>query len=357
MSQKKVGVIMVGYQDYVIKFLDECRDSLRAQTYPRELINIYIIDNCSINDCEYSRKNFPEAISVHRPDGNYAAANNLGVKMARADGCEYFVLANMDVKFDSAWLAELVKAIESDPAIGIAQSKMLIYPRSVEEKAKPRLNSVGNIMHFLGFGFTDGYNEPDREINGYPEIKGYVSGCSFITKKEVLDKVGHEEEELWMYHDDVEFSWKAKLAGYRIVLAPKSVMYHKYEFSRSIRMLYYMERNRYLVMFYFYKWPTLILILPAIIAMEIGITVYALFGGWFKTKLKVKWYFLKIDTWRKIWEKRRLVALLRQVPDKDIVKNFSGRVLFQEIDNPVLKYIANPFFNIYWQIARRLIFW
>ena len=65
-----------------------------------------------------------------------------------------------------------------------------------------------------------------------------------------------------MYHDDLEMGWKAKLAGYKIVLAPKSVCYHKYEFSRSIKMVYYMERNRLITHFSFYELTSILAILP-----------------------------------------------------------------------------------------------
>ena len=41
---KKVGIIILGYKDYVNRFLLECRDSLREQTYPKDLFNVYIID-------------------------------------------------------------------------------------------------------------------------------------------------------------------------------------------------------------------------------------------------------------------------------------------------------------------------
>ena len=68
-------------------------------------------------------------------------------------------------------------------------------------------------------------------------------GSSFAVKKAVLDKIGGYNEEYYMYHDDLEMGWKAKLAGYKIVLAPKSVCYHKYGFSRSIKMVYYMKRT------------------------------------------------------------------------------------------------------------------
>jgi hypothetical protein len=61
--------------------------------------------------------------------------------------------------------------------------------------------------------------------------------------------------------------------------------------------------------------------------------------------------------WAKIIVKRRQVKKLRIKMDREIVMNFEGRVLFQEINNPVLKYIANPIFNLYWQVAKKVIWW
>jgi len=348
---KKIAIILVNYKDYAERFLIECRDSIRAQDYPKDFYRVYIVDNASCEKTtEYLKNNYKEAIIIPRSDGNYAAANNVGLKKATGDSCDYFVIANMDTKFDRNWLKELVKAVESDNKIGIAQSKILLYKKN-------KINSLGNIIHFLGFGFTDGYNQPDREINGYPEIKGYASGCSFIIKKEVLDKIGGYNEELYMYHDDIDIGWKAKLAGYKIVLAPKSVVYHKYSFNRSALMIYYMERNRYITMFTFYKLPTILLILPALIIMDLGMFLFSAFNGWLGQKLKVYKYFLKPESWVKIFKSRQKIKKIRKISDRQMVKNFFGQVLFQEIDNPVLKYIANPVFNLYWQAVRRVIWW
>ena len=84
----KAGVVLVNYKDYVNKFLDECRDSLREQSYTD--FNVYIVDNASSETSrEYIENNYPEAIIVPRADGNYAAANNAGMKKAKEDGCEY----------------------------------------------------------------------------------------------------------------------------------------------------------------------------------------------------------------------------------------------------------------------------
>lgn len=352
---KKVGIILVGYKDYVNRFLPECRDSLRAQNYPKEFFQVYIVDNCSINDCEYVKINYPEAKCATRPDGNYAAANNLGIKMASEDGCEYFVIANMDVKFDSNWLAELVKAIESDPKIGMAQSKILKYPASEEEWKNLKINSLGNMLHYLGFGFTSHYGESDHMIGGYPEIKGYASGCSFIVKKEVIDKIGDYNEDYYMYHDDLELGWRSRIAGYKTVLAPKSIVYHKYEFSRSVKMLYFMERNRHIAVFSFYRLPTIILILPALIAMDLGMLFFSMLNGWFLTNLKICGYFFKPSSWVKIIKERKKIKKLRIKKDYEVAEGFAGEVLFQEIANPVLKHIANPIFNFYWKFVYKVM--
>ncbi len=353
---KQTGIIIVNYKDYAEKYLAECRDSLRAQNYLKELTRIYIIDNASTNETRrFLAENYPEAVVIPRPDGNYAAANNSGIKKALEDGCELAIIANMDVKFDGNWLSELVSAVESNPAVGIAQSRILLYPEKTG--ATPVINTLGNICHFLGFGFTSGYGEPDRPIEGLPEIKGYASGCSFIIKREVLEKITGYNEEFYMYHDDMEISLRARLTGYKIILAPRSVVYHKYEFSRSVKMLYFMERNRYLVLLIFYRLPTLLILLPAIIAMDLGLLAYSIPGGWFKTKLSVYGYFIELKNWRAIFRERKKIKALRKLPDKKLLKYFQGRVLFQEIDNPVLKYIANPIFNLYWNVAKKIIFW
>lgn len=349
---------MVNYKDYAEKYLADFRSGLLKQNYPSDLVKYYMVDNASSEySLKYLKDNFPEAEIILREDGNYAEANNVGARAAIAGGCDYILIANIDTTVDKSWISELVVALEKNEQAGIAQSKILMHPKTEEEIISPRINTLGNIMHFLGFGFTSAYQESDREIEGYPEIEGYASGCSFIIRKEVFEKISGYDSEYFMYHDDVEISWKTKLLGYKIILAPKSVIFHKYEFSRSIRMLYYMERNRILIMFHFYSLPTLILLAPAIVFMEAGMWFYSIVNNWLSTKASVSFYFLNPYTWLKIYKKRSFLKSLKKRKEKEIVKSFEGRVLFQEISNPVLKYIANPIFDVYWRVVKFFIAW
>jgi len=353
---KKVGLVLVNYRDYASRFLVDCRDSLRHQDYPTSSTKIYIVDNASTLQSEkYLHDIFPEAKILIRPDGNYAAANNLGFLQAINDGCQYIVTVNMDTVAQSSWLSALVSALDNNPEAAIAQSKILLFPLPGDNPSPLKINSWGNIFHFLGFGFTGGYGQPDKVIEGYPVILGYASGCSFIMRASVWQKIGGYNEDFYMYHDDIEISLKARLAGYSIVLAPDSVIYHKYEFNRSIRMLYYIERNRLLTIAIFYPIPAIIFLLPALLFMQLGLLAYAAAGGWLKTTLRVYGYFLCPSSYVKIYKQRRQLKSFRCLSFKSLAAGFSGRIEFQEINNPLLRFIVNPILNIYWRLVKRIV--
>lgn len=353
---KLVGIVLVNYKDYAEKFLAACRDSLRAQNYPAAEFKVYIVDNASSDKSyAYLKTCYPEAKILTRTDGNYCAANNLGFEEAIKDACKYLVALNMDTEMAPNWLSELVLALDKNPEAGIAQSKILLYPRAETERQNLKINTLGNRLNFLGFGFTSDYQEANREISGYPEITGYASGCCFITRKEVFISIGGWDESYYMYHDDIEFSLKARLTGHKIILAPQSVVFHKYEFARSVRMLYYMERNRYLLVLNFYPRPLLIFLAPAFIIMSLGMFVFALAKGWVATWFRVFGFFLKPATWKQIKTARAKIKKISRIPFSDIAKNLESQIDFSEINNPLLKYVGNPILKVYWRLAKKLI--
>jgi GT2 family glycosyltransferase len=160
-----------------------------------------------------------------------------------------------------------------------------------------------------------------------------------------------------MYHDDLDLGWRLRLGGYQLYLAPRSVVYHKYQFAKSIKQYYWMERNRFICLLENYKLGTLFLIFPALVAMEIGLFLFSIKSGFWQEKLKVYGYFLNLNNWEKIIRERREKGVRRVRRDEQVVKMFTGKIENQEIDNWLLKYVANPVFNAYWQIIKYLIIW
>ncbi len=351
----KVGVILINYKDYATRFLSDCRDSLYVQTYPRDRFNVYIVDNATSGETRAEIASlYPQAVVIGTDGNGWGHGNNVGMRRAFDDGCDAVVLANMDTIFDAHWLEELL-TVAGRGDVGIAQSKVVLYP--------PRdgmfyLNSTGNLFHFLGFGFTRDYNVPAASYTDEAVTDiGYASGVALCIRKDVARRVGFCDEYYFMYHDDIELSLKVKLVGLHVVLAPRSVVYHKYEFNRSIRQLYYMERNRYLMLFTFLKPLTLLLIFPALLFMECGMWLFAVAHGWTSTKWLVTLYFFTPSAWRYIFAARKKLCALRTISDRALLRDAVGKVEFQEIDNPLLRYAGNPMMNAYWQIARRLLVW
>jgi GT2 family glycosyltransferase len=184
----------------------------------------------------------------------------------------------------------------------------------------------------------------------------YPSGAAVIFPAEVLKKVGLFDEEMWMYCEDEDLGWRIWLAGYKCVLAPEAVVYHKYEFSRSITKFYWIDRNRIITILKNYHILSLILIFPALLVLELGLLFFALRNGWLKEKLKVYKYFLSAKNWRYLSYARREAQRLRKVKDSDIIGMFSASISYQEIDDFKLR-AANKVMEVYWRIVKFIIIW
>jgi len=350
---KKVGIVLVNYKDYAKRYLQEAWQSLILQDYPKDKYYIYIVDNASSQESfSYLKTNYPEAKVLNREDGNYAAANNLGAKEAIKDNCDYIVICNMDTVFAKDWLKELVISADNNKEAGIIQSKILLYDK--DNKDSKKINTLGNNLHFLGFGLLSHYGEYDKNISDYNHKFTYASGCSLLIKKEVFEEIGGYNEEFYMYHDDVELSLKARLLGYNIILASKSVVYHKYEFSRSIRMLYYMERNRLMTLFLFYNTKTLALIAPALIISELGLIIYSLFNSWLSVKLKTYKYFFSFKNIATIRRQRREINSFKKISDKELFSYTRAKLEFGAKPSLVLK-LFSPIITCYYKFVKRLL--
>lgn len=346
---KRVGIILVNYKHYADKYLAECLFSINKQDYLGE-IKLYIVDNASTDESlVYLQKNAPEAkIITNENNDGFAKGNNDGIKVAIADACDYIILFNMDTVVDSRAVSELVNMAESDDKIGAVQSRLMLFDN------KNLINSLGNSTHFLGFGFCDDYQkEYSNSSTGVKNIF-YPSGAAVLFKTEVLKKVSLFDEVFWMYNEDQDLGWRIWLAGYTCVLASDSIVYHKYEFSKSISKYYFMDRNRIITALKNYTFFSLIILFPAFLIMEIGLLFFSIFNGWLAKKIKVYLYFLNPVTWNYIWRERKIIQKNRVIKDKDLIAMLSGKISYQEVDSFFLR-LANFFLNIYFIIFKSLL--
>ena len=332
-------------------YIRDCFSSLKNISYPKESLKILAIDNASTdNSVELIRNNWPDVEVIESKDNiGFAAGNNIGMQYAIDNNFDYVYLLNQDTVVQPDFLQKAVGLAETEKKIGVVQSKLLLH------SDKSKINSIGNEIHYLGFAYAGGHQSPDKPME--PREITYSSGGASLFSVKALKEVGLFNKEFFMYHEDTDLGWRLWLSGYKVMIAPNSVVYHKYEFSRSIKKFYFMERNRRLVMFQNYRLATLLLILPACIMMSISMFFYSFIAGWWKENLRVYWYFLKLKNWKQLFATRKEIQAKRKVTEREVVKRFVGKIEFQDIQNPLLRYIVNPVFSLYWQIVKKIIFW
>lgn len=342
---KKVGIILINYKDYAEKYLAVCLESLKKQNYNDW--HLFIVDNGSSDaSFAYLKKEAPQAEIIKNINNDgFAKGNNDALKLMTESGFDYAWVLNMDTEVAPAALTDLVDTLEANDKIGAVQPRLMLY------KDKEKINSLGNTTHFLGFGYCLGYQEKYQEKTEEIADIFYPSGASVLLNLNILKEVGLFDEEFWMYNEDQDLGWRIWLAGYRCVINYQSVVYHNYEFSRSISKYYWLDRNRTIAIIKNYTLPTLILVFPAWLVMELGLLLFSLQSGWFKKRLAVINYFFKGKTWQYLKKERYNIQKNRKIKDKEILKMVSGKIWYQEIADPKLK-IINPIFNTYFKLIR-----
>ncbi len=348
----KVSIIIVTYNAEC--YIEDCLRSLFETVRDIADMEVIVVENHSSDATRrIVEQKFPQVkIFALEENLGFAGGNNVGMRYAMENGAEYVYLLNQDTECSSGWMYEALGAMERDPKIASVQSLLLLHPEKIF------VNSRGNNIHFLGFGYAGGYKcstEDAREMDG-KEI-AYASGAAVLLRVSALKDVGLFNPSFFMYHEDLDLGWRFLLRGWKNVLAEKSVVYHKYEFSRSIRKYYYMERNRFWTLIQNYKIGTLILLAPAFFIVNIGLLFSSFFSGWWREELWAWMFYFRFSTWKELLRSRKEIQSKRIVKDREMVRHFVSTIDFQEISNPMVRYILNPVLTLYWKIVKKIILW
>ena len=91
--------------------------------------------------------------------------------------------------------------------------------------------------------------------------------------------------------------------------------------------------------------------------MELIQLIYAAGQGQFSQKLKAYAFFFDKANLDKIHGQRRMTQRRRVISDRQFLEGFVGTIRYPTLTNPLLRFVVNPLFAIYWWLARQVIFW
>lgn len=286
----------------------------------------------------------PEAVRLVDPGGNvgFAAACNLGASHAIGDA---LVFLNPDtVVADGA--VERLAATLADPAVGIAMARLRLLDRP------ELLNSGGTVVHVSGLAWAGRYGEPAERVSRLEDVAA-ASGAALAIRRDTFDALGGFTGELFLYQEDVELSWRAHLAGLRVVVDPGADVFHEYEFGRNVGKIELLERNRLIFVATAYSARLLLLLAPVLAAGEVAMLALALRRGWARGKLSGWRWLLGHPRW--LARHRRETQRLRKVRDRELARFLTPTLDPKVASVPSGVGVFNRLLVLYWSVVRRVL--
>ncbi len=261
----RTSVIIVHYNG--LDMLRRCLASVLASD-ARDA-EVIVVDNASLDRCsEALQGEFPSVRFV--PSGsNLGSAGGWNVG-ARAASCDFLAFLNDDVVVTPGWLGPLVGRLgERDAGCACGLALFLDAPE--------RVNSAGGMCDLLGFGQNRGIGEERGRFRAEDHPPAfYAVGSVFAVRRDLWLATGGFDGDLFMYADDLDWSWRLRLAGGDVAFEPRCIVYHKWHGSAMglHRMAYYLERNQIRAVLKNYRAGTLLWLSPILVAVKTARAVW-----------------------------------------------------------------------------------
>ncbi|MCJ7472821.1 MAG: glycosyltransferase, partial [Actinobacteria bacterium] len=231
-----IAIVNLNGKDY----LKDCLESIKGLDYPRDRIEIIIVDNGSRDSSVSFLQSEYSQVKLIKNNKNmgFAYANNQAAKVAKG---EYIAFLNNDTKVDSKWLIELLRPIYGDSETVASGSKVL----SMDGKS---LDFVGGMINFEGKGFQIDFGIPvERDRHFQYKYLPFVNGGAMLIKRDIFLDAGGFDEDFFAYYEDVDLGWRLWVLGYKIIFAPESIVYHHHHGTSRVfsedRLRFLKERN------------------------------------------------------------------------------------------------------------------
>ena len=164
-------------------------------------------------------------------------AANVGV---RSSSGNYLAFLNPDTVVEPGWLDALIAALEADPRAGLATAKILL----LDDPA--RINTCGCDVHYTGLTLCRGMGMGRSALTDPVDVSA-VSGAAFVIRRDLFEALSGFDAAYFLYMEDTDLSWRARLAGYSCLYVPTSFVYHDYSLRFGPKKAFYEELHLFSV--------------------------------------------------------------------------------------------------------------
>jgi GT2 family glycosyltransferase len=308
-----VSIVVVNFNGR--ELLKQCLLTLSKTDYSN--YEIAVVDNAStdgsLTEIKRSFGSDPQIKLVENSENvGHSEGCNIGAQITKG---RYLVFLDSDIEFKAEnWLGELVKAMENDDTVGLAQAKIVL------SEDKRCLDYVCVAVDALGT-WAANYGSKEEKLKENFEILAASSGCC-IVRREVFNQVGGFDADYFIYDDDTDLSLRARLRGYRILFVPSAVVIHRGGVLRGVSgmMLYHSSKNRLYTVLKNYElrnvWWRFSVLTFFTFMVSVGFFAVKKHD---EAKATLKGIINPITNLPKIWKKRLLFQSKRRVRDFELV--------------------------------------
>lgn len=216
----RVAIVVLNY-----KGIDDtiaCVKSLSSQSYGN--FKIVIVENGSkdnsVEEFKKLERLYGEKLQAlyNKENLGFDGGVNTGIRWAMKKKFDYVALFNNDAIADKDWLKHLVDtAIARGPGI---TTGLLLHENG------DTIDSTGDWYSTWGLPFPRNRGDAANQAPKAGEVFG-ASGGATLYSIPMLQKIGLFDESFFAYYEDVDISFRAQLAGYKVYYQPSAIAYHK----------------------------------------------------------------------------------------------------------------------------------
>ena len=256
MTSPLTSIIIVNWNS--CDLLKNCLDSIR-QTNPNGNYEIIVVDNASTDDSLRMIKNdFPEVVLIENKENlGFAKGCNIGIKASKG---KIILFLNSDAEVrELNTLVRVENFFDDHEDVGILGLR-LVFPDGGPQASGGEFISVKKLMkHQILFGDSPIFHKLRGKFNRGENTTFYdidfVSGACFFIRKKLFDEIGIFDESFFMYGEDMDYCFRAKKKGWRIIILPSIKVIHLKSQSTRKNLesaLYHGIKNNCFLVYKFY---------------------------------------------------------------------------------------------------------
>lgn len=218
----KTAVVILNWngKSFLEKFLPS------VLKHSRGYADVIVADNASSDgSVDFLRINFPE-VKIIQNSGNGGFAKGYNDALAEVEA-EFFILLNSDIEVTENWIQPVIHLMESDPMIAACQPiiRSFHHPEKFEYAG-----AAGGYIDSYGYPFCRGrvfqHLEEDKGQYGNPVEVFWATGACMFVRAGVFRKFGGFDEDFFAHMEEIDFCWRVKHDGYKVMVCPESKVFH-----------------------------------------------------------------------------------------------------------------------------------